>query len=169
MSQYCKLLCHSGFYFVCGILFFANSLFAQHADNIEGHLSYPLNKSFVLYDFSNNINEINSLHSYITRTLNDPLISICRIEITGYSSPEGSFEQNEKLAAQRAESLKNYLRPFFEETEIETTCVPDDWDGLVKALRNADYPELEKVQVKASSDLSAEQKEKKLKKLPIVF
>ena len=166
MSQYCKLLCHSGFHFVCGILFFANSLFAQHADNIEGHLSYPLNKSFVIYDFSDNINEINGLHSYITRTLNDPLISICSIEITGYSSPEGSFEQNEKLATQRAESLKNYLRPFFEETEIETNCVPEDWNGLVEALRNADYPELEKVQAIAGSDLSAEQKEKKLKKLP---
>ena len=166
MSQYCKLLCHSGFYFVCGLLCFANSLFAQHADNIEGYLNYPVNKSFVIYDFSNNIHEINGLHSYITKTLNDPFISISSIEITGYSSPEGSFEQNEKLATQRAESLKSYLRPFFEEAEIETNCVPEDWNGLVEALRNADYPELEKVRAIAESDLPAEQKEKKLKRLP---
>ena len=166
MGKLNKLLLNSSVILVWAMLHCSGIAFAQQSAKLEGHLSYPLNKSFVLYDFSNNINEINSLHSYITRTLNDPLISICRIEITGYSSPEGSFEQNEKLAAQRAESLKNYLRPFFVETEIETTCVPEDWDGLVEALRNADYPELEKVQAIASSDLSAEQKEKKLKKLP---
>lgn len=166
MGKLNKLLLNSSVILVWAMLHCSGIAFAQQSTQLEGHLSYPLNKSFVLYDFSNNINEINSLHSYITRTLNDPLISICSIEITGYSSPEGSFEQNEKLATQRAESLKNYLRPFFEETEIETTCVPEDWDGLVEALRNADYPELEKVQAIASSDLSAEQKEKKLRKLP---
>ncbi len=166
MGKLNKLLLNSSIILVWAMLHCSGIVFAQQSTKLEGHLNYPLNKSFVLYDFSNNIHEINGLHSYITKMLNDPFISICSIEITGYSSPEGSFEQNEKLATQRAESLKNYLHPFFEETEIETNCVPEDWNGLVEALRNAGNPELERIRAIAESDLSAEQKEKRLRKLP---
>ena len=166
MSQYCKLLCHSGFYFVCGLLCFANSLFAQHADNIEGYLNYPLNKSFVIYDFANNVTEINGLHRYITRTLNDPYLSISKIEVTGYSSPEGTYEHNETLAQERAENLKDYLHPFFDDKEIQTKYVPEDWDGLVDALAQASYPDIETVRSIAQTELTSEEKEKKLKLLP---
>lgn len=166
MDKLNKLLLNSSIILVWAMLHCSGIVFAQQSDKLEGYLNYPLNKSFVIYDFSNNIHEINGLHSYITKTLNDPFIHICSIEITGYSSPEGSFEQNEKLATQRAESLKSYLRPFFEETEISTRCVPEDWDGLVDALRNAGNPELERIRAIAESGLSAEQKEKNLKKLP---
>ena len=124
MSQYCKLLILSSFYFICGTVCFCQSLSAQHTDNMKGYLNYPLNKSFVMYDFANNITEINQLHSYIKKTLNDPTFIIRKIEVTGYSSPEGSYEHNEKLAQERAENLKNYLHPFFDEQDIRTSYVP---------------------------------------------
>lgn len=166
MGNLNRLLLNSGVILLCAMIYCSNSVFAQQPTILKGHLSYPLNRSFVIYDFSNNLHEISNLHTYITKTLNNPCINIRSIEITGYSSPEGSFEQNEKLALRRAESLKNYLRPFFSEAEIQTGCVPEDWDGLMEALRNADYPELEKIRAIAESGLAAEQKEKQLKKLP---
>lgn len=171
MSQYSKLLYLSSLCFLCGMIGGTHSLFAQHADNIhadniEGYLNYPLNKSFVVYDFANNVNEINSLHSYITKTLNDPTFAITRVEVTGYSSPEGSYEHNEKLAQERAENLKNYLRPFFSEQEIQTNYVPEDWEGLVHALAQASHPELERIQAIAQAGYSPADKEKELKALP---
>ncbi len=166
MGKLNKLLLNGSVMLLWAMIYCSGSAFAQQSTKLEGYLNYPLNKSFVIYDFSNNIHEINSLHSYITKTLNDPFINIRSIEITGYSSPEGSFEQNEKLAVQRAEGLKNYLRPFFSEAEITINCVPEDWNGLVEALRNADYPELAKIQEIAEAEISAEQKERKLKSLP---
>lgn len=167
MGKLNKLLLNSSVILFSIWVYSAGSAFAQQpADHLQGHLAYPLNKSFVMYDYSDNINEINSLHAYITKTLNDPTLTISSIEITGYSSPEGSFEQNEKLARQRAENLKNYLRPFFAEVEIQTAYVPEDWDGLVDALRNAGYPELERIREIAEADLTPRQKENRLRKLP---
>lgn len=166
MGKLNKLLLNSGALLLCAVIYCSNAAFAQQPANLEGHLSYPLNKSFVIYDFSTNVNEINSLHAYITKTLHDPFLNIRSIEITGYSSPEGSYEQNEKLAGQRAESLKSYLQPFFSDADIQINYVPEDWNGLVEVLRNADYPELDKIRAIAESELSTEQKESQLKKLP---
>ena len=166
MSQYSKLLYLSSLCFLCGMIGGTHSLFAQHADNIEGYLNYPLNKSFVVYDYANNINEINSLHSYITKTLNDPSFVITDVEVTGYSSPEGSYEHNEKLAQERAENLKNYLRPFFSDKEIRTNYVPEDWEGLIQALAQASYPETDRIQAIAKAGYSPADKEKELKGLP---
>lgn len=166
MSQYSKLLYLSSLCFLCGMIGGTHSLFAQHADNIEGYLNYPLNKSFVIYDYANNINEINSLHSYITKTLNDPSFVITDVEVTGYSSPEGSYEHNEKLAQERAENLKNYLRPFFSDKEIRTNYVPEDWEGLIQALAQASYPETDRIQAIAKAGYSPADKEKELKGLP---
>lgn len=166
MSQYCKLLILSSFYFICGTVCFCQSLSAQHTDNMKGYLSYPLNKSFVMYDFANNITEINQLHSYIKKTLNDPTFIIRKIEVTGYSSPEGSYEHNEKLAQERAENLKNYLHPFFDEQDIRTSYVPEDWDGLVEALAETSHPQLENIRALAQSELTPAEKEKELRRLP---
>lgn len=167
MGKLNKLLFDSSVILFSIMIYSAGSAFAQQpADHLQGRLAYPLNKSFVMYDYSNNIDEINSLHAYITKTLNDPTLTISSIEITGYSSPEGSFEQNEQLALQRAENLKDYLRPFFAEAEIHTAYVPEDWDGLVDALRNAGHPELDRIREIAEADLTPQQKENRLRKLP---
>lgn len=69
--------------------------------------------------------------------------SIKEIEITGYSSPEGTLEFNSRLAIERAVSLKDYL-------QREVTGLPDslfklenggeNWDGLRKLVEQSDMP-----------------------------
>lgn len=166
MSQCCKLLYYSCSSFLFGIICVANSAFAQYYNNLEGFLSYPLNKSFVIYDYANNVDELNSLHTYITQTLTNPNLSIRKIQVTGYSSPEGTYAHNKKLAQERAENLTNYLRPFFTDKNIDISYVPEDWTGLVEALTKVSYPEIDAVRSIAQSSLTAVQKDKKLKKLP---
>lgn len=166
MSQYCKLLCYSCCLIVFGMIGFPHSLCAQHTPHLEGYLCYPLNKSFVVYDYANNVDELNSLHSYITRTLSDPTLVIRKISVTGYSSPEGSYEHNEKLAQERADNLTKYLHSFFADKDIEVNYVPEDWNGLIELLVQAAYPDIDAVRPIAQSHLNPAEKERKLKDLP---
>lgn len=166
MSQYCKLLWYSCFIFVLGSWGMPDFLHAQHTNNLEGLLSYPLNKSFVIYDYANNVDELHSLHGYITKTLSNPALVVRKIKVTGYSSPEGSYEHNEKLAQERAENLTKYLHSFFADNDIEVECVPEDWNGLIDLLAEANYPDIDIVRPIAQADLDPAEKEKKLKRLP---
>ena len=166
MSQYCKLLCYSCFSFLVGSLCFVGSLSAQDANKLEGSLNYPLNKSFVIYDYANNEDELGSLHSYITKIASNQQLTIRKIKVTGYSSPEGAYQQNEKLASERAANLTKYLHSFFTNQEIEVSNVPEDWDGLVNALTQVNHPHAEAIRSIAQANLSPADKEKKLKALP---
>ncbi len=166
MNKHCRQLYKAGITFLWGALCFSGSLLAQQVTGLEGSLNYPLDRSFVLYDFGNNIAEIENLHTYITKTLGDPSLSVRSIGIVGYSSPEGDYHHNEILARERAENLKNYLHPFFPDINIQVDCVPEDWHGLINVLTRASYPEMEIVRTIALSDQSPVQKEAQLKKLP---
>lgn len=166
MNKHRKQLCTAGISFLWGVLYFSGSLlFAQQPAGLEGYLNYPLDKSFVVYDFGDNVNEIENLHSYITKTLSDPSLTVRDIEIVGYSSPEGGYGHNETLAGNRAESLKKYLTPFFPGREIRIRCIPEDWQGLVDVLARANYKQVDAVREIALSDQTPEQKERRLKKL----
>ena len=166
MNKHCRQLYKAGITFLWGTLCFSGSLLAQQVTGLEGALNYPLDKSFVIYDFGNNVAEIENLHTYITKTLSDPSLRIRSLEVVGYSSPEGDYHHNEVLARERAENLKKYLRPFFPDINIQVNCVPEDWQGLINVLTRANYPEMETVRTIALSDQSPAQKEVQLKKLP---
>ena len=152
--------------FLCWTLFSSTLLPAQDLSGMNGRLGYPVGKSFVIYDFGQNTSEIENLHTCITKTLSDASVHVREIEIVGYSSPEGDYTRHSNLASDRAEILHKYLLPFFPDIEFRVTSVPEDWEGLVDALTQTGNSATETVRAFASADLTPEQKERRLKKLP---
>lgn len=65
------------------------------------------------------------------------------ITVTGYSSPEGGYAANERIARRRAKALKSFLETKYnsDAVEIRTEWVAGDWDGLAQLVRASDMPD----------------------------
>lgn len=73
--------------------------------------------------------------------------TVLGITVTGYSSPEGSYEANDRLAKRRTQALKSFLETKYDSDlmQIRTEWVAEDWDRLVKLVRASDMQEKDKV------------------------
>lgn len=69
------------------------------------------------------------------------------ITVTGYSSPEGGYQANDRIAKRRAQALKSFLDTKYNSdlVEIRTEWVAEDWDGLAQLVRASDMPDKYKI------------------------
>ena len=67
---------------------------------------------------------------------------VARVVIAGFASPEGQFEENERLAWERAVAVRNF---FVDNSPIDPALVHTyngsvDWEGLRKLVAGSDMP-----------------------------
>lgn len=86
------------------------------------------------------VSEIDSLRGSGSNT-------ILGITVTGYSSPEGSYQGNDVIAKRRALALKSFLEMKYNSAivEIRTEWVAEDWDRLAGIVRASDITDKDKV------------------------
>lgn len=86
------------------------------------------------------VSEIDSLRSGGSNT-------VLGITVTGYSSPEGGYESNDRIAKRRAQALKRFLETKYNSTlvEIRTEWVAEDWDRLAELVRASDMADRDRV------------------------
>lgn len=106
-------------------------------------VDYVVNKTNILPDYRGNRAEIAKIVATIDLVKNDPNVSITNINIHGYASPEGSYENNTRLAEGRAASLKEYVRSLYTlpENIFTSNATPEDWDGLRRLVEASDLEE----------------------------
>lgn len=107
--------------------------------SVELHIDYPVNVSEVRPAFGNNENELSRADTIMYELLNNELINIDWVNITGFASPEGSYRANEQLAQRRAQSFARYLRTNYrlkKELPVSVNWVAEDWDGLTELIRS---------------------------------
>lgn len=110
---------------------------------IELFLAYPTGYSGVNALFSENAAELAKTDRLLLPLLNNPRIRIRRILITGYSSPDGIYQDNEQLAKKRAQEFVRYLcsaYPLPAGITMRTAWVAEDWQGLRQYLEQSDIP-----------------------------
>lgn len=86
------------------------------------------------------VSEIDSLRSSGKNT-------VMGITVTGYSSPEGSYQSNDIVAKRRALALKKFLETKYNSTliEIRTEWIAEDWDRLADMVRASGMADKDKV------------------------
>lgn len=86
------------------------------------------------------VSELDSLRAATGNT-------VLGITVTGYSSPEGGYEANDRIAKRRAEALKSFLGTKYNSTlvEIRTEWIAEDWDRLTELVRASDMEDKDKV------------------------
>lgn len=104
------------------------------ARRLEGRafLDFPVNETVIYPEYRNNANELRRIRASVDSALFDQSVTITRISLHGYASPESPYSNNTRLATGRTEALKNYLigKYGFDKELFDNTFTPEDWGNL---------------------------------------
>lgn len=102
--------------------------------SIEGKafVTFVVNKTDLNPDYMDNPSELRKITGSIDFVKADPDAVITEIHIRGYASPEGSYENNTRLAKGRTETLASYVNGLYRFAPgiMTTSYDPEDWGGL---------------------------------------
>lgn len=128
-------------------------------------IDFPVNVAAIYKTFGNNEKELNKITETINTVKNDTNATITHINIHGYASLDGPYRLNEKLARERTQSVKKYISQLytFDETRIQTTYTPEDWEGFEAFLCDTTFQQKEAIMKIITSDIHPDLKEKRLK------
>lgn len=101
---------------------------------IEGqaYIDFRVNKTNLDPQYRRNPQELKKIIATIDEVRGKTDVEINSVSIHGYASPEGSYDNNVRLAKGRAATLAEYIRQLysFSSDVISSTYTPEDWDGL---------------------------------------
>lgn len=98
----------------------------------KAYIDFPVNRTEIDPYYRKNPTELAKIVATIDSVRNDKDVTVRRITIKGYASPEGSYDNNIRLARGRTETLKQYVQELyhFPYNFIATDYEPEDWAGL---------------------------------------
>ncbi len=107
-------------------------------------IQFPVGKSFIDPDHADNRAELSKIRGNLDLIRNQEAVEITKVIITGYGSPEGRYELNERLSVERAQAMIDYMKQAYSEyftpyTEFEISSMPEDWDGLAELVDADDH------------------------------
>lgn len=120
----------------------------SRAEQGESFLDFAVGKTSVNPEFGRNAAELEKIRRMIDLVQDDKDLTIKRIVIVGYASPEGSLAMNERLSEGRAKALRDYLQsryPAIPESLYSIRFGGENWDDLVEAVQTSDMPDKQAV------------------------
>ena len=132
----------------------------------SAYLCFEVNKWDIKPDYMSNPVELQKIHNSVNLVKNDSDVTIQRMTIEGYASPEAPYEHNLMLSENRTDALKNYLlrTNIAKDIRIEATGKGENWEGFMKQLRErSDAPQQSRLMSIASSSISPDEKEKRMR------
>ena len=133
----------------------------------SAYLCFEVNKWEIKPDYMSNPAELMKIHNSVNLVRNDSDVTIRKMTIEGYASPEGPTDHNLMLSEKRTEALKNYLQMtnIAKGIRIEASGKGENWSGMMKYLRDhTDIPQRSKLLNIANGKLSADEKEKQMRR-----
>ena len=98
---------------------------------------------------------------------------INKIEISGYASPDGGIDLNEKLAQNRQKAAANFLKRDLKKNkvvnDVEANITAEDWDGFQKAMENSNKQDKDHELRVLSMYSDPEEREAQIKNLSSVY
>ena len=115
---------------------------ASDNESLVLYFDYPIGKDDIHPELKNNRYEIDKIERLIVPLQKDNFTSVKSIRICGYSSPDGNYRDNERLAEARSRFFSIYLRSMYGIPRglVEVSSVAEDWEGLVDLLMRENPP-----------------------------
>lgn len=119
----------------------------RDTESLVLYFDYPIGKDDIYPDLKNNRYEIDKIDRLFAPLRREHFVSVRSIRICGYSSPDGNYGNNERLAEARSRFFSIYLRSLYGIPRglVEVSSVAEDWEGLVDLLERDDPPYREAV------------------------
>lgn len=132
----------------------------------SAYLCFVVNKWDILPDYMSNPTELQKIHNSVNIVKNDSNVTIQKMVVEGYASPEGTFAHNTMLSEKRTDALREYLQRagMVKGIKMEARGKGENWDGLLKYLRNnSQVPQRDKLLSIATSSTDPDAKEKRMR------
>lgn len=120
-----------------------------------------------------NSQEMKDLHAAIKEADKNEKKEINKIEVSGYASPDGGLNLNEKLANARQSAAQKYLAKQLKRQkinqDIESNVTAEDWEGFQAALEKSNMADKALVLRVLSMYSDPEERENQIKNLSAVY
>lgn len=131
-------------------------------------INFPIGSANILQNYSLNKFELSKIDTLLGRMASDSTLTLQRLIIVGYASPDGRYDLNEYLARLRTERLKNHISSIkgLAPERIVTSFVAEDWKGVAsfaEQATTAQLPNRDKVIEVARSAIDPDEKERILR------
>jgi len=97
--------------------------------------------------YHSNAGELAKIRATIDSVRRDKDITIDRIFLKGYSSPEGKYSLNESLSRKRTEAIRQYVKNIYNlpDNKFITNFVAENWDGLREYVAGSTLPSRQEI------------------------
>lgn len=108
----------------------------------EAFIDFVVSRMDIDPDYRNNKVELAKIIATIDSVKSDKDVTVKSMWLKGYASPESPYENNERLAKGRTESLKQYVQNLyhFDSNVIVTDYEPENWAGLRAYVEAGNLP-----------------------------
>lgn len=133
----------------------------------SAYLCFMVNKWDILPDYMNNPAELQKIHNSVNIVKNDSNVSIRKMVVEGYASPEGSNSRNMMLSEKRTNALQQYLQRtgMVKGIKMEARGKGENWEGFVKYLRKEkSVPQHDRLLSIATGNQNPDEKERLMRK-----
>lgn len=139
----------------------------QRAEKGEAYLSFRVNKTDIVVDLFDNTRELAKITKTIDLVRDDKNVEITGINIHGFASPDGPYANNERLARERAASLKNYVSHLYtiDNKLFGSNSTPEDWDGFRHKVQQSQLANKDEILKISDSSLAPDDKDKRIRQL----
>lgn len=133
----------------------------------EAELDFPVNQTVIYPTYMDNSSELSRVESRINKLKADTSITITRVDIVGFASPEGSVTGNQKLSIGRAEALKEYLSQKIDlPSDVYYVLYGgENWDGLKTMVEASEINQKDAIISIINNTSDATERKNKLKAL----
>lgn len=102
------------------------------SDRHSATFNYVVGKYELRRDYKNNASEFDRVDRVINEVKNNKDLTITEFTVSGYASPEGNFNSNRTLSANRANSFAEYLNTAhaIQRNQLKVNGFGEDWQGL---------------------------------------
>lgn len=111
----------------------------------SAYIDFPVNRTEIHPGYRRNPEELQKIRNTIDILRGDEDIHIVSVSIEGYASPEGPYDNNERLAKGRTSALAGYVRGLYEfdPSVMRTGWVAEDWAGLRRYIESSGLEDME--------------------------
>lgn len=136
----------------------------RHLDG-SAFIDFPVNKTAINPDYRRNTAELGKIQATIDSVRDDSDITITKVWLKGFASPESPYSHNRQLAIGRTDALKDYIQRLynFAPGVIATDFEPEDWAGLREYVAKSNLTHRDQILALIDTDMDPDAKERKIK------
>lgn len=132
----------------------------------SAYIDFPVDKTVIYPDYRRNTVELGKIEATIDSVRGDKDVTITRVWLKGFASPESPYRHNTDLAIGRTAALKKHIGQLysFKDSTIVTDYEPEDWAGLRRYVEQSNIDHREEILTLIDSGLEPDAKEAKIKR-----